>query len=160
MSDKLRLTAENLYAEQGCSLEAIRKLEDLIQSDEILMAYAIHQAAYTAMHQAQCAARSAITNPDKFQPKRYSRAFQERVQQACLGFYDWPLMDGTKLADATKEHVLQDADRFRTLAEGNARNSRFLRLVGEKLQAGSKVRDTFTEEQLAEIMEKAKRGGE
>lgn len=151
--NKIYELAEAAYEAHGDSEVALDKLVDEIIQDDALVEGSARFAAKHALAQSRRIVRCVIEGEPQ---KRYSKAFQQQIQVACGQFLKWPLMDGTELAKATKEHVLRDAERFQANADGNARKARFLKLVAERLQDGELVGEVLTDGELRKLMEEAK----
>lgn len=146
--------AEQVYEEHALSEEAVMALVEHITQSEDLVNIVLRQAAYDLLRHAQRTARSKIeSHPDSV--KKYSAAFQESTQIVCGGFLNWPMMNGTRLKDATKEQVLKDADRYKANAAGNLLKAKFLTLVASRLRQSQKVGDVYSDESLAKLMRKA-----
>lgn len=152
---KMLKAARDIFGSHGYTDIAINMVIDEIDSDPEMRLEAVRTAAMDAVMVAQREFRSQIINGGT--PKTYSREMQRRLQQSVVGFFSWPMMNGSRLADATKELLETDAARYQANAEGNARNASFLRAVAAKVGEGQKVKDVFSEEQLTKLMEKAKR---
>lgn len=157
MSEQLRAVARGAYEKHGMGEEALKEVEEYIRKNEDLFNDAIRLAAKEVLGAAQHMARQRIVAPAAFVPKKYSKEFQQSVQYACGKFFNWPLMDGTKLGEARKEHLLRDAARFQINAQANAKNARFLEMIAAKLPEDKTVREVFSEEQLRVFMNKARR---
>ena len=161
MSNKLQTAAERIFEELGSGTEAIEKLQSEITNNDNLLGEAISFAAHEALRAAQRYARSIITTTnvsvigDNNQPRRYSKHFQQSVEIACGRYLNFPMMDGTKLGDADKKHLLEDANRYQKHADGNALKARFLRLVASKVREGQVVRNVMSDEQLIRLMKRA-----
>ena len=150
--------AKRIYVEHGSTPTAQEMLQALIRGDETMLDHAIRMAAETALSAARHAARSVIVaaTPAASAPKVFSREFSESVQIAVGRYYNFPLMDGTLLADATKDKLLRDSSRYAAQAAGCVRNARFLQLIADGLTDGRTVREVFTEERLGELMREAR----
>lgn len=145
--------AKDTYESHGIGDEAIQDLIDKISEEASLVEQALRGLAVDALMEAQRRARAKITK-SVTKPKVYTEEMQEAVTKACARFLHWPMMDGTLLGDATKTHLLKDAERYKANADGNLRNMKFLSLVAERLEDKQKVKEVFTDEELAKIMHK------
>lgn len=161
MANPILQAAKRIYVEHGSSsLAAQDRLQALIRSDETMLDHAICMAAEQAMSVARHAVRAVIVaaTPAASAPKVFSREFSESVQIAVGRFYNFPLMDGTLLADATREKLVRDSGRYAAQAVGCIRSAKFLQLIADGLTGELTVREVFTEERLAELMREARFG--
>ncbi len=153
---RLQKLADELFSQRGMNEESVRLLGESIRADPDLILDATTQAANYALLESQRTLRAGIANDGVV--KRYSKELQNMIQTKCAGFLDWPMMNGVRLADATKEHLITDAARFQRNADGNARNAAFLRAVADRLRDGQRVGDVLTERQLRNMMNRVKVG--
>lgn len=83
-----------------------------------------------------CVSAAPLMTKKGFVP-RYTDEQQKRITLASKSILDWPLMDRkTRLRDATKEHLLADADRYAAMAEGTKGRCLMLRKIASQLQPG------------------------
>jgi len=151
---KLRQAAEAV-AERlpGLTPEAVAALEADVKADRTLLAYAVRCAAYDALRAANHKARQellAAAAPPTVSPER-----QQAIEAGARGYLSWPLMDGTPLGDADKEHLLSDAARHRQYAAGNVRSAKFYEALAARMRAGEKVKDVWEEEAVGRLLRKA-----
>lgn len=143
--EKLNKIAREVYDDEGGYCEgAIEALEQLIMSDKELVQYAVRQIASDSLRHVQREVRTIISNAPGTPAAHYgSSEMRERLNKSLRKYslYDWPMMNGTKLKDATKEHVLSDATRYRVNEAGNARKARFLEMVARKMKNDQKAGD-------------------
>ena len=162
----LHKLAGEVFAAHHFSDASIEVLEKLIFKDNTALKLAVRDAAETALRHRMSLMRSRIireaATPDRgVGPRIFSREEQEAVGrrgERYTGFMDWPMMNGLRLADETKEHLITAAARFQKNADGNARNAAFLRAVAERLRDGQRVGDVLTERQLRNMMNRVKAG--
>ena len=133
--------AERIYREFGLTPAFRTLLKEMILQEHGLTQEAIDIAIRTLSRACRLSHRAAIKEGCIEGGQKYL-------------FSDWPLMDGTKLAQATRERIADDAERYRKLATGNARCCNFLWDIVRKLQEGQKVCERFTEEDLSELWQK------
>ena len=132
-----------------------------IQQDSVLRNEAVRLAAYDALTGAQCYTRQHITkSAAAYVPKTYSKEMQEEVERRSSKWFSWPLMCGILLRNANKEQILEDAVRYQQMADGNARNAKFLRLVAGRLKGKQKVKDVLSEDEIGGLMQEAVGGEE
>ena len=153
--------AVEAFASTGGTEEAKNKLRKQANKDEDLRDALLEMGISEAIWWAQRMTRTKIANqdPEDQNPVKYSDELQEALKKSphnTFGFLHWPMMDGSRLKDADKEHVLSDADRFFANAKGNAERGRFLQLVGNKMKAGQKVGQVWKETQLTKLMQRVK----
>ncbi len=136
--EQLMKVATDCYKNyDGYSEEATSELLTLIMDDESLLSEALHWAASEALREVQRQARVKIAN-QPITPKTFPKEQQAVVVEKCFTYLYWPMMTGGFLKDATREQILQEADRYRSFKEGNAMKERFMRLVASKLKEGEK----------------------
>ncbi len=153
--EKVQALAKALYDKDG--LTAKEDLAKVIKKDTTLLDYIISKVAYSALLEVQRKLRHDIIK-QSWKAKTFSDSEQQRVQLATSRYLDWPMMDGTKLRDATKVVVLKDANRYQNNGAGNLRNARFLQLVATRLTDDkAKVSDKFTDEELGKLLDAAKK---
>lgn len=157
----LKQLAGEIIQEQGFGEAAEQRLTRMILKNGEHIKTAVGLAVRQIMHDAMQLARYRINQQANQQcqtVKTFGADMQERVQKANERylFLYWPMMSGKLLQDATKEEVLSDSMRYRKNAEGNARNARFMALVGEGLRDGATVGERYTEKQLAKLMQKVR----
>jgi hypothetical protein len=71
---------------------------------------------------------------------------------ALVGWYDWPLVTGIKLGDATTSEIEESVSKYEVDASTYLRRSEFLRLVQSRLpSADTRVRDALTDEELRHL---------
>lgn len=162
MSEKLRKIAVDAFAEHlGREEKAINVVAAAIRKDRDLLDDAVLAAARDAVGYARHRARVTIAQPvpEGRKPVPVDRREQRIVQVAAGMYYNWPMMDGSRLADATREHLLEDAARYLRMRQGVTKNMRFLVLVARDLKPGETVRSRYkTNEALAELHDRAERG--
>ena len=158
--------ASCIYDDLGADDAAVQHLAEKIKADEDLMESAINFVALDLLGAAMRRDRDKIKRggADKLgiigvngEVKSYSADQQDAIQIACTRFLSWPMMDRTtKLRNATKEHIMDDGERFRRMAHGHARSAMFLRLVAEPMSAEQTVKDVWSEKHLADLWLTAK----
>ncbi len=146
--------AKTIYQSHGDTPEAVNLMRDEILRDPEMMQLAAKMAAVEAIGNGRRELRNQITNG---KPKLVTPEARQRMQRIAATYYNWPLMDGTPIGDATRDLLLRDSERFQRNAEGNARNANFLRMVADKVRDGQTVKEALSEDQLEKLMEKAKR---
>ena len=158
MDRRLADLAQECYAKHGRSEEATRALLKAIGRDAELKECLLLQAAADLLRTACHNVREVLIRGHSA-PQPGEQEFRDRVEQACkarLGMYDWAMMDGTKLQDATREHVLEDAMRYEAISDGNLHRARIMRSVAARMQPGQIVNQVLSEEELEAIKIKAK----
>jgi hypothetical protein len=154
----LQAKAAEVYGQYGFSKESVNLLKQEILNSPDVLDEALNIAAYDLMTGVQHTVRSTISggNGGMNKPRIIPKAMQMAVEEACGKYYNWPLMNGAKLADANRDHILKDAERYQANADGNAKNARFLRLVASQLQGTQTVKEVLSESQLALFMNRAR----
>ncbi len=153
--EKVQALAKALYDKDG--LTAKEDLAKVIKKDTTLLDYIISKVAYSALLEVQRKLRHDLIK-QSWKAKTFSDSEQQKVQRATARYLNWPMMDGSKLADATKQLVLKDAARYQNNGAGNLRNARFLQLVATRLTDDKvKVSDKFTDEELGKLLDAAKK---
>ncbi len=157
--------AKQVFELKGSGGDAILYLQNLIKEDKSLMQDALHQCCYDLLRQQSRIVRTVIShqvqevaseNPAPL-PKRYTKQMQQDIQQACSRYMDWTMLDGSKIADANKNHLLVDADKYDTQAEGCTERAIFLRSVAEKLtDPRKKVSEVLKDDEIGYLLLKAK----
>jgi hypothetical protein len=168
--ESLNNTALAVYLKHdGCIETAKEEIKQLIRANEILLDQAVEQAANASIHKAKTQARRQIegrkpaeegeTTKEDRMPRTFPRRLRESVVYECGKYFSWPLMDGTPLRAATREHLLEDASRYRGNAHGNLKSALFSEYVAAKVPEGRTVGDvpTLTEKHLAKLMQKAEK---
>lgn len=161
----LKQAAHEVYLEHGFCEGAVENLERMILTSKELRKQAIHLMAYDLLREAQRMDRAARVNEGYArEPMTYEEGLSERLKVSCArykGLYGFPLMDGTRLWDATWEQIDDSAKRYWANAEGNAVRARFLDLVIAGRKPGKTFQQVYKkEEMLQSLMEKAKENGE
>ena len=170
MHKKLFEIARKVYHEHALTPAAKKVFYQLIKDDAELVKLALDFAIEEALDLAQrhmralitrdpAAAEASSTNGEKDHggPRHYSRSLQRAVVAACGLYYQFPMMDGTTLAHARKEHVAKDASRYWKNSHGNRFKAEFLDLVGAGMDQTQKVADAWTEEELRELASNARK---
>lgn len=155
--------ARELYGEHGHSDACLTALVDRVLESPDLTAQAVRAAALDAVLKAQQAQRNlierqALTRQEVPESPRYSPSLRSALLRRGDRYLDWPMMDGSRLGDATKEHLLKDSSHYQVQSEANARHARFLTLVATKVRGSQRVRDRLDDQALADLMGQAERG--
>lgn len=157
-NSKLTDAAKKIYVDFGSGKEAVEQLSRVIREDDDLTKEAIRVAAEDALWHTQRYFRRKVcqgVEQDKQKSLTYSSSFQDVITNACGKFLNFPMMDGSKLANADKKLVLSDAERYRINARGNYVKANFLIMVATKLKDNQKVSDVYTDDQLNKLYKKA-----
>lgn len=72
-----------------------------------------------------------------------------------LGWYDYELQGGLRLAQATKKDVLAHAAVLEKMGRGCFANARWLRDIGDKMPEDKLIGEVFSEEEILEMRTKA-----
>ncbi len=151
----LREISRQIY-ESGLRGEpAIEVFFQEVMEDDELLAEAIRISAESCLFAVQREERRELYRQAADFKPRYTEEQQIAIRNACSRFLSWPMMDGSFIKDASRTHLLEDAERYRKNAEGNLRNVRFLSLVAEGLEGDQKVSEIYTSEMLERLMKKA-----
>ena len=150
--------AREVYRKSVDYDDAVAKLARRIRRDERLYEAVVRSAAEDMIGRVQHETRKRIARGDAAAPATYDPEKFVRIAGTVNRiFLDWPMMDGTKLGKADREHCLSDATRYHLNARGNLRNARFLEKVAGKLRPGQAVEDVLDDRRLAALMKKAAR---
>ena len=140
---KIQALADLVFMVSGLGDKAFAKLRWQIVHDPDLLSQAVDVAVVTSLRAARLSLRADI------------KAGMEADGRRFL-FSDWPLMDGvTRLAKATREQLLDDAERYRAMAKGNERSRRYLCAVALRLEWGQAVHEVLAEADLVQLWEKS-----
>lgn len=140
---KLKEVAERAFMALGEGDRLTEYLTKQIVHDPGLLNQAIQLAVANAVRSARLALRADIKT-----------CLEENGQRFL--FSDWPMMDGlTRLCKASREQLLEDADRYHRLTLGNARSERFLRSIAIRLQEYEVVHNVLAEDQLRLLWEQS-----
>ena len=101
----------------------------------------------------QCKARSVINGSSQFMPKVFSKEDRSKVVFACGKYFNWPLMDGTRLGKANKEKLIKDIQKRKSLTMGHLKKIEFMSKICDRLQGEQIVEEVFNEEELTRLME-------
>lgn len=141
---KLQALADQVFMQSGLGDRAFTELRKHVVHDPDLLSQAIDVAVVTSLRAARLTLRADIKAGVEANGRRFL-------------FSDWPLMDGTtRLAKATKEQLLDDAERYEAMALGNRRSSRFLRLITHRLEKDQQVHEALTESDLVKLWDLSK----
>jgi hypothetical protein len=166
----LKDLAATVYKDLGFSEEGLAELARRIAGNPEWVADAVKTAAYDLLTAAQRTFRRHVASahydapilvlkdqgtPSLDTARVFSRKTQERVEQSAAGkFLLWPMMDGTPLGDADREHLLSDARRYLGNTKGNLREALFLLSLAERV-GKKRVRQVFNDKTLGDAMRKA-----
>lgn len=170
MHKKLFNIARKIYREHALTPVAKKAFYEVIKNDQELMKLAVDFAIEEALDLTQREMRSIITRETSDSeevvaangenthggPRRYSKNRQQAVVAACGLYYQFPMMDGTALANAGREHILKDAERYAKNAYGNLFKRDFLRLVAHGMDKTQKVIDAYSEAELRHLADVAR----
>src|SRR4051812_982101 len=128
---KLQSVAMEVYSEHGVGDDAIAILQARIVEDSDLLTQALREAARNAINVAVRLARSRIAGETQVKLKSYSPAMREAVETVCGSVLEWRLLNGLRLAEATKDDLLHCSKQYQTKIDGSKRNQKFVELVAE-----------------------------
>ncbi len=154
--------AQSVYSEQGLGDASVLAILEAVQNHpeaEALLNRLVRDGIKQLLYAAQHRTRATIEGKpnQKYQPKVFTQEQRDRAAITFGTFFMWPMRDGSKLKDATREDLLKDSERFQLQADGNARKARFLNLVAGGMKEGQVVSKVYTESRLAELMRKAEK---
>lgn len=116
-----------------------KQLRDTIVEDAI-MAF----ASNTVEEQMRAERRAVWAEAGRSnQPKTPVAALANGISRALL---DFPLRNGKRLRDATREEVLEQARAYETSARDMAFKARWLILIGQRVEEGRKVGECVSED--------------
>lgn len=70
----------------------------------------------------------------------------------AAGYLDWPLANGVKLRNASRDDLIDSINRYNAVASANATRANWLQLVLQSMPADAvSVGDRLTEERIAEL---------
>ena len=154
---RLSRVAMEVYSVHGAGEDAITVLQERIQEDVDLLNQILKDAARDAIAAAVREARRKLSTGKEKELKTYSEEVRESVRNVCESLFEWRLIGGLRLADATREDLLVCSNEYQNRIDGNKRNQAFVEAVASKLQAGRKVSECLTESQLRRLMEKSRK---
>lgn len=162
MSNKLLVLARGIYPQFGLDEEGIHALQEHVLADPNLVAEVVRFACLEALKNVQYETRQVIAGKKKepYRPKTFTTEQQNIIVAGCGKWLNWPMMNGTLLKNATKEHLLQDIQKYRNMYVGHYQNMRFLEEVANKLKDGQTVGEVLTDKQLTKIRNKVTNSNE
>jgi len=155
MSDLLT-EAKRIVAKIHDTAKATKKLKEWIESQPEILEEVIERAANDAIREVHRMTRVNLMKiHEEAVPTIYTPAMQQRIQQSCASLYNWPLMNGKLLGDATIGEIREEASRYHAQMQGVARNWRFLDEIAKSGAPDTAlVKNVFTEKKLKEIKER------
>lgn len=69
-------------------------------------------------------------------------------------FLDMPLGDGTLLRNATREQIIEQADRYKNLSDNMGHKSRWLKLLADRVPPNAVCGDVIDDDTAAKLFEK------
>lgn len=170
MHKKLFEIARKVYQQHALTPLAKKALYLLIKDDTEMVKLALDFAIEEALDLVQRQIRAVIAKEPPLDgapganganthggPRHYSKEYQQSITAACGLYYQFPMMDGTLLVNAKREHILKDASRYWKNTFGNQFKAEFLDLVASGMDKTQKVLDAWTEAELRELAEKARK---
>lgn len=153
-----RLAREALSATDGNVRRATDALVERMAGDANLLREVIRAAVTDAVNLRVQAAhrhnRAAIL--------RVTTGGRAGVEALAAGLtaaiLDMPLARGVKLRDATREEVVEQAERYAAQASDMGHKARWLRLIAQAVPAGKRVGEVMTDERAAELHAEARHG--
>ena len=137
---KLQTLAVQVFVKSGLGDKACAELRKQIMHDPELLSQAVDVAVVACLRAAPLCSRSQAESGDRH-----------------FLFGDWLLRDGeTRLAKATREQLLNDAERYEAMATGNRRSSCFLRLIADRLERDQPVHEVLAEPDLIRFWDQSK----
>lgn len=145
--------ADDIYAEHGLTDEALRALTKILRQriKEVLPMLArvwLHEAMRRHRRRLMRAPVAGLGSDDAGSPET---EIVDLLTRRSIG--DFPLWNGTRLRDATREQIEQQIQTLSARRDGLTRNIRFLRRVADRLQSGERVADRITEQELVLMVE-------
>ena len=152
------LAREALNECGGDTKLATQKLVAWLNSDKALMknvvSHAIYEAARTAINQKMANARQRLASAAErvLSGKDSVMALAGGIAASLL---DFPLAGGVKLATATREQVIEAADRYESTAIDAKHKSQWLRLIAQSVPEGKTVGDVLSDARALELWKEA-----
>jgi hypothetical protein len=150
------LAKQAIKAARGETVAAVRLLEDEIRSDpakyHIVMDPLVVEGCRRAVSDVQHQSRTKALKSLSYVANGGDQA--ERVKLLARGnvtIFIMPLLHGTPLGEGTKEDVLETEQHHRKQAKNQMAQANFLANIAKKLTGNKKVKDVFTEQDLAKI---------
>lgn len=143
------LARDALAARDGNIEKAIGYLVNRLKRDEnllqILVEGAIRDAIGMRVNSAHLNNRAAVI-------RAASRADVEALAIGHLyAFMDFPLGDGTKLRNATREQVESQAERYAKISSDTGHKHRWLRLIAQSTPPDQLVGESLTEARISAL---------
>jgi hypothetical protein len=113
---------------------------------------AMRQWCFEQIRMGRTALRRQIANGPKGRETAAIQSLDAASLAAVVGWYDWPLLNGMKLGDATVMELEEAATKYETDAGVYRRRAAFLRGVQSMLpNADARVRDVLAADDLRQI---------
>jgi hypothetical protein len=146
-----------------------RKAEDHIfntlRDDPHLMREMIRSAIFHGINEtarkAQAGDRSSIFASVQKQPpvktaEQHRADAQATIRVITRSLLDYPLRDGTKLKDATREAIVADAKHLEAQANTMSQRAKWLQLIAQSVGDGKRCGDVVSEDRARELLEEAR----
>jgi hypothetical protein len=137
---------------------ATANMQVRVFNDETLYRQVVHTACQAAVLNEVRQTRSTIWNPP---PPPTTETVRSRVAALAAGtrqsLFNFPLWDGQKLGDATRDEILATAQNYRSRAQDMYGKSRWLEMIAAAMPAGVVAKRVFTEAKLQALKIKAER---
>lgn len=143
------IAREYLHSADGDTLLATERLSARLREDKPLRDAIVEDAimafAATAVDDQMRAERRAVWAEAgrATKPKTPISALANGISRALL---DFPLRNGKRLRDATREEVLEQASAYGASARDTAFKARWLTLIGQRVDEGRKVGECISED--------------
>lgn len=145
-----QLARQRIYSESDVT-DAI--LNDVIE-------YAIHEKLTECMRSQRATYRPGVARASHVIPRADDPSGLLDVAEVNAVYYGYPLAAGKPLGEATFEHIKHQMEIHQLLAATNGQRARWFERILKKLPNDGKtrVKDVYSEEELAEMDEEAKQG--
>ena len=163
-NEGVRQRAFQLYQEHDKETSsAIDALIAEAATDPDLLSLLVRKGSQTVVNEAVRMLRVDVVNEQIHRKKphkpRYTKEEQRQVEEGTRKYFtfidDFPLPGGVPLGKANRCDLQKAASLWEKLADGNAKNARFIRLVEKNTEAGKTVKESLTEEQIQELYKDA-----
>jgi hypothetical protein len=153
----LHSLAVNAYRSAGGNIpQAKAALIMVLQKDEALLESIVDDAVSNAighsLHKVATRHRENIVKAAE-SPKGAGRAAVVALATGmAAGYLDWPLANGIKLRNATREDLVDSINRYSAVAATNTTRANWLQLVLQSMPSDAlTVGDRLTEERISEL---------